>query len=97
MSKSDPNAPKRLALISSKGTLDWAYPPFILASTASALGYETHSIMCSPAQQGGRVFGALELINKKTGSSFNAEEINLLNYLAHEFADYLINTGQTGD
>ena len=31
MSKADPNAPKRLALIASKGTLDWAYPPFILA------------------------------------------------------------------
>jgi peroxiredoxin family protein len=40
MSKSDPNAPKRLALIASKGTLDWAYPPFILASTAGAMGWE---------------------------------------------------------
>jgi peroxiredoxin family protein len=40
MSKSDPDAPKRLALISSKGTLDWAYPPFILASTAAAMGWD---------------------------------------------------------
>ena len=40
MSKSDPNAPKRLALIASKGTLDWAYPPFILASAAAAMGWE---------------------------------------------------------
>ena len=40
MSKSNPNAPKRLTLISSKGTLDWAYPPFILASTAGAMGWE---------------------------------------------------------
>lgn len=31
---------KKLALIASKGTLDWAYPPFILASTATALDYE---------------------------------------------------------
>lgn len=31
---------KKLALIATKGTLDWAYPPFILASTAAALGYE---------------------------------------------------------
>jgi len=31
---------KRLAIIATKGTLDWAYPPFILASTAAALGYE---------------------------------------------------------
>jgi peroxiredoxin family protein len=29
---------KKLALIATKGTLDWAYPPFILASTAAALG-----------------------------------------------------------
>lgn len=34
-------AEKKLAIIATKGTLDWAYPPFILASTASALGYET--------------------------------------------------------
>jgi peroxiredoxin family protein len=40
MSKSDPDAPKRLALIASKGTLDWAYPPYILASTAAAMGWE---------------------------------------------------------
>ena len=31
---------KKLAIIASKGTLDMAYPPFILASTAAALGYE---------------------------------------------------------
>jgi peroxiredoxin family protein len=28
---------KRMGLIASKGTLDWAYPPFILASTGAAL------------------------------------------------------------
>ncbi|HEX5091364.1 MAG TPA: DsrE/DsrF/DrsH-like family protein [Burkholderiales bacterium] len=28
-----------LCMIATKGTLDWAYPPFILASTASALGW----------------------------------------------------------
>ena len=32
---------KRLAIIATKGTLDWGYPPFILASTAAALGYDT--------------------------------------------------------
>lgn len=30
----------RMALIATKGTLDMAYPPFILASTAAALGWE---------------------------------------------------------
>ncbi len=31
---------KKLAIIATKGTLDWAYPPFILASTAAALDYQ---------------------------------------------------------
>ncbi|WP_298359057.1 DsrE/DsrF/DrsH-like family protein [Rhodoblastus sp.] len=29
-----------MAIIATKGTIDWAYPPFILASTAAALGYD---------------------------------------------------------
>jgi len=31
---------KKMAIITTKGTLDMAYPPFILGSTAAALGYE---------------------------------------------------------
>ena len=34
------NRQKRMALIASQGTLDWAYPPFILASTAVAMEME---------------------------------------------------------
>jgi len=37
---------KKLAIIATKGSLDWAYPPFILASTAAALGYEVQ-IFCT--------------------------------------------------
>ncbi|MDP2001128.1 MAG: DsrE/DsrF/DrsH-like family protein [Rhodoferax sp.] len=33
-------ATKKMALIATKGTLDMAYPPFILASTAAALGWD---------------------------------------------------------
>jgi len=40
VSKSDPTKPKRLAIIASKGTLDMAYIPFILGSTAAAMGWE---------------------------------------------------------
>ncbi len=32
---------KKFAIVATKGTLDWGYPPFILASTAAALGYDT--------------------------------------------------------
>lgn len=34
-------AKKRAAIIASKGTLDWAYPPLILANAAAAAGMET--------------------------------------------------------
>jgi peroxiredoxin family protein len=31
---------KKMTIIVTKGTLDWAYPPFILATTAAAMGAE---------------------------------------------------------
>jgi len=34
------NKTPSLSIIATKGTLDWAYPPYILASTASALGWD---------------------------------------------------------
>ncbi len=48
---------KKLAIIATKGTLDWAYPPFILASTAAALGYETQIFF---------TFYGLQLVRKDT-------------------------------
>jgi peroxiredoxin family protein len=36
MAESDNNA-KSMSIIVTKGTLDWAYPPFILATTAAAM------------------------------------------------------------
>jgi peroxiredoxin family protein len=39
--KRDP-AGRKAAIIASKGTLDFAYPPLILATTAAATGMETH-------------------------------------------------------
>lgn len=49
------NRTKSLALIATKGTLDWAYPPFILGTTAAALGWDV-SIFFS--------FYGLELLKK---------------------------------
>jgi len=37
---------KKMAIIATKGTLDWAYPHLILASTAAALGYEVQ-VFCT--------------------------------------------------
>jgi len=35
-----PNKRRRLALVASKGSLDMAYPPLILATTAASMGWE---------------------------------------------------------
>jgi peroxiredoxin family protein len=35
-----PTKPKKIAIIATKGSLDWAYPPLILATTAATLGWE---------------------------------------------------------
>lgn len=45
-----------LAIIATKGTLDMAYPPFILASTASALGWDVSIFF---------TFYGLELLKKQ--------------------------------
>ena len=49
---------KKLAIIATKGSLDWAYPPFILASTAAALGYEVQIFF---------TFYGLKLLEKNLG------------------------------
>jgi hypothetical protein len=70
--------------------------PRFCANISKSIGYETRSILCAPAQAQGRVFGAIELLNKTHGSSFTAGEVNVLNFLAHEFAEYLKSTGAAG-
>lgn len=35
-----PSRAKSMSIIVTKGTLDWAYPPFILATTAAAMGLD---------------------------------------------------------
>jgi len=40
MSEQDDNRPKSMTIIVTKGSLDWAYPPFILATTAAAMGVD---------------------------------------------------------
>jgi peroxiredoxin family protein len=47
---------RRLALVASKGTLDMAYPPLILASTAAAMGWEVGVFF---------TFYGLDIINKR--------------------------------
>ena len=54
------NGVRRLALIASKGTLDWAYPPFILASAAAAMDWEVGIFF---------TFYGLPLLKKRLGTA----------------------------
>lgn len=47
-----------MTIIATKGTLDWAYPPFILSSTAAALGWDVSIFF---------TFYGLELLKKNLG------------------------------
>jgi peroxiredoxin family protein len=40
MEERDATRTRSMALIATKGTLDWAYPPFILGTTAAAMGWD---------------------------------------------------------
>ncbi|RMD95254.1 MAG: peroxiredoxin family protein [Calditrichaeota bacterium] len=54
------NGRKKLALISSRGTLDWAYPPFILASAAASMDWDVAIFF---------TFYGLPLLKKKLDAS----------------------------
>ncbi len=51
-----------LSVMVTKGTLDWAYPPFIIASTAAALGWEVTMFF---------TFYGLALVKKKLDLSIS--------------------------
>jgi GAF domain-containing protein len=73
---------------------DVSSDPHFYRAISEQLRHDTRSLLCSPCQDDGRVFGAIELINRTDGDTFSPDDINVLNYLAHEFVDYLINTDQ---
>ncbi len=54
-SEGEPRKTRRLALVASKGSLDMAYPPLILASAAVAMGWEVGVFF---------TFYGLDIINK---------------------------------
>ncbi len=53
------------------------------------IGYPTKSILCVPIQAEGQVMGAMELINKKTGSTFTERDLGVANFLGQQLAQYL--------
>ena len=53
------------------------------------LGYETKSMITTPVIYENRTLGAIQLINKSGSTTFNAAELSVLHYLAHQAAIFL--------
>jgi peroxiredoxin family protein len=53
---------KKISIIATKGSLDWAYAPFIAATTAHALGFECRIFF---------TFGGLQLLKKDLDLKMN--------------------------
>lgn len=58
-------------------------------TVAQKVGYPMRSLICSPAQKEGRVFGGIEVFNKANGARFEPLELEIMNYLGDRFAEYL--------
>jgi GAF domain-containing protein len=49
------------------------------------------SALCGPVQHGGRYLGIIELLNPITSDPFYESEINALDYICDQFADFVAN------
>ncbi|TXD38049.1 GAF domain-containing protein [Lujinxingia vulgaris] len=63
--------------------------PRFYKEISESLGYETTSLACSPVQFEGRVYGAIEVINKKGASSFAGQEISAMAYIGRQLAEFI--------
>ncbi|MGQ9730382.1 MAG: CHASE2 domain-containing protein [Candidatus Zipacnadales bacterium] len=66
-----------------------AHDPRFAREIASAVGFPAESILCVPMTAGGRVIGALEVINKRDGSLFTENDAALLTVLAQHAGMFL--------
>jgi len=63
--------------------------PRFYRAISQKLGYPTYSILSIPIYKSGRVYGAIQLINKKSSSKFTTDEISVIDYIANHAAQYL--------
>lgn len=64
--KTSKAAPQRLSIIVSKGSLDMAYPPFILGNAAALMGYEVHLFF---------TFWGMDVIDKRRYAKLKATPV----------------------
>jgi GAF domain-containing protein len=54
-----------------------------------ALRLKPNQALCGPVHQSGRYLGAIELVDPQSGGPFNDAEVNALDYICEQFAEFL--------
>jgi GAF domain-containing protein len=54
-----------------------------------ALGVHVKLALCGPVQLGGRYLGIVELVNPLGGTAFHEGEVNAIDYICHQFAEFV--------
>jgi hypothetical protein len=63
--------------------------PRFYKKISDAIGYETKNLICAPVQHDNRVYGCIELLNKKRSSSFDSNEMNALSYISRQLGKFV--------
>lgn len=68
---------------------DTSADPRFAHDIARAVGFPAHSIACVPMSVRGSVIGAIEVINKRDGSAFTSQDVELLTVISQHAAMFL--------
>lgn len=63
--------------------------PRFQTNISAKVGYKLDSVACAPVQFDGRVFGAIQIMNKIGASEYTPGELDVLNYVAKRTGEYL--------
>jgi hypothetical protein len=55
----------------------------------ATVGVAPKMALCGPVRQGGRYLGLIELVNPAGGAPFHSSELNALDYVCEQFAEFL--------
>jgi hypothetical protein len=68
---------------------DAANDPRFSGSRWQTVGVAPKIALCGPVRQGGRYLGLIELANPAGGTPFHSSELNALDYVCQQFAEFL--------
>ncbi|MET0793779.1 MAG: GAF domain-containing protein, partial [Polyangiaceae bacterium] len=89
MSDQDPMLKSVMRAHRTTSVKDVSNTPRFLGPRWPALGIQPRVALCGPVQQGGRYLGLIELVNPLGDTPFHQSEINALDYICEQFAEFL--------